>query len=64
MISDVFSMLLCLLDHRPEIKMINFWANWVEAVRFTCEVQSLRNPSTVSFRNLSHRSLSQYIKCD
>ncbi len=21
--------------------MINFWANWVEAVRFTCEAQSV-----------------------
>ena len=27
--------------HRTEIKMINFWSNWVEAVRFTCEAQSV-----------------------
>jgi hypothetical protein len=26
---------------RLEIKVINFWINWVEAVRFTCEAQSV-----------------------
>jgi hypothetical protein len=26
---------------RSEIKMINFWTHWVEAVRFTCEAQSV-----------------------
>lgn len=27
--------------HRSEIDMVNFWTNWVEAVRFTCEAQSV-----------------------
>jgi hypothetical protein len=26
---------------RSEINMINFWTNWIEAVRFTCEAQSV-----------------------
>jgi hypothetical protein len=27
--------------YRSEIKVINFWTNWVEAVRFTCEAQNV-----------------------
>jgi hypothetical protein len=27
--------------HRSEIDMINFWTNWLEAVRFTCEAQGV-----------------------
>jgi hypothetical protein len=27
--------------YRSEINVINFWTNWVEAVRFTCEAQSV-----------------------
>jgi hypothetical protein len=27
--------------YRSEINVINLWANWVEAVRFTCEAQNV-----------------------
>jgi hypothetical protein len=27
--------------YRSEIDVINFWTNWAEAVRFTCEAQSV-----------------------
>jgi len=27
--------------HRSEIAMNNFWNNWLEAVRFTCEAQGV-----------------------
>ena len=27
--------------YRSEINVINFWTNWVEAMRFTCEAQNV-----------------------
>jgi hypothetical protein len=27
--------------HRPDSAMNDFWGNWMEAVRFTCEAQSV-----------------------
>src|SRR6202035_306971 len=30
-----------LARHRSETAMVDFWANWVEAVRFTCEAQGV-----------------------
>ena len=27
--------------YRSEINVLNFWTNWVEAVRFTCEAQNV-----------------------
>lgn len=63
MISVVFPLLQRLWQPTEwEIKMLNFWTDWVEAARFTCEAQNVISQRLLLLASGDPRSADEVVR--